>query len=133
VAVKPVFVDMRGIEISWNSLERVRAVRAHHEEKLKQEFVGVGKVIRRDGQMTETVLPTDLTKFAGPIGENSRKTGVCQTRIGRMPAAVKSAAKCPPAVDAVLGIGIEAECMLSLESIGRGELIPGAPEEFVSE
>jgi hypothetical protein len=61
----------------------MRAMRTHHKEKLKQEFVGV-RIIGCDriGEMAEAVLAADLTELAGPISEDSGKTGVRQICVG---------------------------------------------------
>src|SRR6266571_281100 len=83
--------------------------------------------------MAITVLPTDLAEFAGPIGENTGKTGVRQTGVGGAAAAIKATAESPAAVDAVFGIGIEAESVLGLEDVKRRELVAGAPEQFCAE
>src|SRR6266436_698078 len=117
-----------------NPLERMCAVRTHHKEKLKQEFVGV-RIIGGDrvGEMPEAVLPADLAELAGPIGEDSGKAGVRQICVGGMAAAVKAAADGPAAVGAVFGIGIEAEGMLGLEKSSGRNLIARAPEKFIAE
>src|SRR5258708_15901107 len=66
--------------------------------------------------MAITILATDLAEFAGPIGENTGKTGVRQAGARGAAAAIESAANSPAAVDAGFRIGIEAQSMLSLES-----------------
>src|SRR5712691_8699032 len=83
--------------------------------------------------MAITVLPTDLAEFAGPIGENTGKAGVRQAGVGGAAAAIEAAAESPAAVDAVFGIGIEAESVLGLEDVKRRELVAGAPEQFCAE
>src|SRR6266566_5097434 len=83
--------------------------------------------------MAITVLPTDLAELAGPIGENTGKTGVRQAGVGGAAAAIEAAAKSPAAVDAVFGIGIVAESVLGLENIKRRQLVAGAPEQFCAE
>ena len=85
-------------------------MRTHHKEKLKQEFVGVRIVgCDRVGEMPEAVLSADLAELAGPVGEDSGKTGVRQICICCVAAAVKAAADGPAAVGAVFGVGIEAK------------------------
>src|SRR5882672_1522124 len=110
------------------------AVRTHHKEKLKQEFVGV-RIIGGDrvGEMPEAVLPADLAELAGPIGEDSGKAGVRQICVGGMAAAVKAAADGPAAVGAIFGVRIEAEGMLSLEKSGGRDLVARTPEKFIAE
>src|SRR5882762_2801849 len=112
----------------------MRAVCAHHKEKLKQEFVGV-RIIGCDriGKMAEAVLAADLAELAGPVGEDSGKTGVRQICVGGMAAAVEAAADGPAAVGAVFGVGIEAEGMLGLEKGSGRKLVARAPEEFIAE
>src|SRR5438132_4836015 len=83
--------------------------------------------------MAITILATDLAKLAGPIGENTGKTGVRQAGIGGAAAAVEAAAQSPAAVDAIFGIGIEAESVLGLEDVKRRKLVPDAPEQFRAE
>src|SRR5260370_870673 len=83
--------------------------------------------------MAITVLPTDLAEFAGPIRENTGKTGVREAGVGGAAAAIEAAAESPAAVDAVFGIGIEAESVLGLENIKRRQLVAGAPEQFCAE
>src|SRR6267378_5559239 len=127
-------VVVRCIEgLQKNLLERMRAMRTHHKEKLKQEFVGVRIIgCNRIGEMPEAVLAADLAKFAGPIGEDSGKTGVRQICIRSLTAAVKAAADGPAAIGAVFGIGIKAECVLGLEKSGGRNLVARAPEKFVA-
>src|SRR5882672_10117413 len=117
-----------------NLLERMCAVRTHHKEKLKQEFVGV-RIIGCDriGEMPETVLAADLAELAGPVGEDSGKAGIRQICIRCVTAAVKAAADGPAAVGAVFGIGIEAEGMLGLEKGSGRSLIARAPKKFIAE
>ena len=106
----------------------------HHKEKLKQEFVGVRIIGRhRIGEVAEAVLAADLTELAGPIGEDSGKTGVRQICVGGVATAVKAATDGPAAIGPVLSIGIEAEGMLRLEKVGRRNLVARAPEKFVAE
>src|SRR5690242_19239537 len=83
--------------------------------------------------MAVTILPTDLTKLAGPIGENTGKTSVRQASVGGAAAAIEAATDGPAAVDAILGIGVEAESVLGLENVKRRKLVAGAPEEFCAE
>src|SRR5947207_3369974 len=61
----------------------MRAVRAHHEKKLEQQFVRVGvALIRVIPEVPITVLRTDLTELAWPVGENTGKAGVRQVSVG---------------------------------------------------
>src|SRR6266850_2368851 len=117
-----------------NLSERMRAVRTHHEEKLKQEFVGV-RIIGCDrvGETPEAVLTADLAELAGPVGEDSGKAGIRQICIRCVTAAVKAAADGPAAVGAVFGVGIETEGMLGLEKGGGRNLVARAPEKFIAE
>src|SRR6266446_3466908 len=132
IRVRVVVCCIEGLQ--KNLLERMRAVRAHHEEKLKQEFVGVRIVgCDRIGEMPEAVLAADLAKLAGPVGEDSGKAGIRQICIRCVTAAVKAAADGPAAVGAVFGIGIEAEGMLGLEKGSGRNLIARAPEKFIAE
>src|SRR6266436_2485073 len=132
IRVRVVVCCIEGLQ--KNLLERMRAVRAHHEEKLKQEFVGVRIVgCDRIGEMPEAVLSADLAELAGPVGEDSGKTGVRQICICCVAAAVKAAADGPAAVGAVFGVGIEAEGMRGLEKGGGRNLVARAPEEFIAE
>src|SRR6267378_1448616 len=132
IRVRVVMCCIEGLQ--KNLLERMRAMRTHHKEKLKQEFVGV-RIIGCDriGKMAEAVLAADLAELAGPVGEDSGKTGVRQICVGGMAAAVKAATDGPAAVGAVLAIGIEAEGMLRLEKAGGRNLVARAPEKFVAE
>ena len=109
-------------------------MRAHYEQKLKQEFVGV-RIFVRDGipEMAEAILATDLAELTGPVGENTGKAGVGQFGIVGVAAAVKAAADGPAAVDAVFGLGIQAESVLGLKEIRGRNLVSGTPEEFVAE
>src|SRR6266404_2509268 len=75
--------------------------------------------------MAITILATDLAELARPIGENTGKTSVRQAGVGGAAAAIEAAAESPPAVDAVLSIGIEAEGVLGLEDVKRRELAAG--------
>src|SRR5260370_2375260 len=85
--------------------------------------------------MAITILATDVAELAGPIGENTGKTGVRQAGIRSAAAAIEAATKCPAAVDAVFGVGVKAESVLGLEDVGvgQGNLVAGAPKEFVAE
>src|SRR6266850_1726898 len=117
-----------------NLLERMCAMRTHHKEKLKQEFVGVRVVgCDRIGEMPEAVLAADLAELAGPVGEDSGKAGIRQICIRWVTAAVKAAADGPAAVGAVFGVGIETEGMLGLEKGGGRNLVAHAPEKFIAE
>ena len=82
--------------------------------------------------MAEAVLAADLAELAGPIGEDSGKTGVRQICVGGMAAAVKAATDRPAAIGPVLSIGIEAKGMLRLEKVGGRNLVARAPEKFVA-
>src|SRR5437879_924354 len=83
--------------------------------------------------MAITILATDLAKLAGPIGENTGKTSVRQAGVGGAAAAVETATDSPAAIDAIFGIGIEAESVLGLKNVKRRKLVAGAPEEFSAE
>src|SRR5439155_12162746 len=85
--------------------------------------------------MAITILATDLAELAGPIGEDTGKTGVRQAGIRSAAAAIEAATKCPAAVDAVFGVGVKAESVLGLEDVGvgQGNLVASAPKEFVAE
>src|SRR5258708_22533838 len=134
-AVKRVFVNKRGIEISWNGLERMSAVRAHHKKELEKNFIGIRKISGTGRQMSEAVLPTDLAELAGPIGEDTGKAGIRQTGVGGVAAAVEASADGPTAIDAVFRGGEHATSMLRLEKIrdcGR-ELVTRAPEQLGTE
>src|ERR1700716_3798342 len=135
MAVGRVFVNKRGIEISWNGLERVSAVRAHHKKKLEKNFIGIRKISGTGRQMTEAVLSTDLAELAGPISQDTGKAGIRQTGIGGVAAAVEASADGPAAIDAVFRVGIHAKSMLRLEKIrDRGrELVARAPYQLGTE
>src|SRR6266403_1079638 len=83
--------------------------------------------------MAVTILATDLAELAGPIGENTGKTGVRQVGICGAAAAVEAAPDSPAAVDAIFRIGIEPESVLGLENVKRRKLVAGAPEQFRAE
>ena len=85
--------------------------------------------------MAKSVLTADLTELAGPVGQNSRKTGICQMGIVGEAASVKASADSPAAVDTVFGVGIEAEGVLGFEETGGavGKLVAVAPDKFVAE
>src|ERR1700694_3640469 len=135
IAVKRVFVDKRGIEISWNGLKRVSAVRAHNEKKLEKKFIGIREIGWSGRQMTEAVLPADLAKLAGPISEDTGKAGIRQMGIGGVAAAVESSADGPAAIYAVFGVGIQAKSMLCLEKSWHcwRKLVARAPEQLGTE
>src|SRR5216683_370924 len=98
-------------------LERVCAVRAHHEQKLEQELIGVRKLARSaEGEMPKAVLSTNLAELAGPIRKDTGKAGIGEIRIGGAAAAVEAATDGPAAIDAIFGGGVHAESMLSLEN-----------------
>src|SRR5260370_1025452 len=82
--------------------------------------------------MAITILATDLAELARPVGQDTGKTGVRQAGIGGAAAAIEAAANGPAAIEAVFGIGIEAESMLGLEENtgGNGKLVAGAPEKL---
>src|SRR2546421_3668633 len=134
-AVRRVFVNKRGIEISWNGLKRVSAVRAHHKEKLEKNFIGIREIGWTDRQMTEAVLPTDLAKFAGPISEDTGKAGIRQTGIGGVAAAVEASTDGPTAVYAVFRGGVHAKSMLRLKKIRdrSRELVTRTPDQLCTE
>src|SRR5260370_21348549 len=133
--LKQVFVNKRGIEISWNGLKRVSAVRAHHKEKLEKNFIGIREIGWTGRQMTEAVLPPDLAKLAGPISEDTGKAGIRQTGIGGVAAAVEASADGPAAIYAVFRGGVHAKSMLRLKKIRdrSGELVTRAPEQLGAE
>src|SRR5262252_5556483 len=110
------------------------AVRAHHEEKLKQKLVGV--VVARGGrikQMSVAVLAANLAELAGPVGENTGKAGVGESGVIGAAAAVEAAADRPATVQSVFGMSVHAEGVLGLERVERGELVARAPEKFGAE
>src|SRR5882762_4821997 len=112
----------------------MRAVRAHHEKKLEQQFVRVGiALIRVIPEVPITVLRTDLTELAWPVGENTGKAGVRQVSVGGVAGAVIASADGPAAVHAIIGRGIQAEGVLRLEGVEERELIAVAPEKFGTE
>src|SRR5439155_26565169 len=75
---------------SKRALERMRAVRTHHEKELEQKFVGIGEaIVGHIPQMAITILATDLAELAGPIGENTGKTSVRQVGVGGATAAIE--------------------------------------------
>src|SRR5258708_5211363 len=81
-------------------------MRAHHEQKLEEKFVGIGgTIVWHVPQMAITILATDLAELAGPIGENTGKTGVRQAGIRSAAAAIEAATKCPAAVDRRICVG----------------------------
>src|SRR2546427_12486836 len=100
----------------------MRAMRTHHKEKLKQEFVGV-RIIGCDriGEMPEAVLAADLAELAGPVGEDSGKAGIRQICVGGVTAAVKAAADGPAAVGAGFRGGIESGGQGSVCNSGGGD------------
>src|SRR5882762_8179415 len=134
-AVKRVFEDKRGIEISWNGLKRVSAVRAHHKKKLEKNFIGIREIGWTGRQMAEAVLPTDLAKLAGPISQDTGKAGVRQTGIGGVAAAVEASPDGPAAIDAVFRVGVHAKSMLRLKKSRdrSSELVTRAPEQLGAE
>src|SRR5260370_35954757 len=83
--------------------------------------------------MAITILATDLAEFAGPVSEDARKAGVRQSSVGGAAAAIEASAKSPAAINAVFGVGIEAESVLGLEKVKRRQLVAGAPEQFCAE
>src|SRR6266849_4162128 len=130
MAVKRVFFNKRGIEFSWNDLERVSAVGAHHKKKLEKKFVGVREIRWTGRQMAKPVLPTDLAKLTGPIRQDTGKAGIRQTGVGSVAAAVEASADGPAAIDAVFRGGVHAESVLRLEKSGCGDLVAGAPKKL---
>ena len=114
----------------------MRAVRAHHEQELEEQFVGVREIARiRKREMSEAVLTTDLTELAGPIRYDTGKTGIRQMGIGGMAAAVKAPAEGPAAIHAVFRGRVHTERVLGLKKIrdGQSELIAGAPKQLCTE
>src|SRR5437879_12475704 len=67
--------------------------------------------------MAITIVATNLAKLAGPIGENTGKTSVRQAGVGGAAAAVETATDSPAAIDAIFGIGIEAERVMGLKRV----------------
>src|SRR5712691_167472 len=135
IAVKPVFVNKRGIEISWNGLERMSDVRAHHKKELEKNFIGIRKISGTGRQMSEAVLTTDLAELARPIRQDTGKAGIRQTGVGGVAAAVEASADGPTAIDAVFRGGVHAKSMLRLETswYGGSELVARAPEQLGTE
>src|SRR5215813_10028017 len=115
--------EYKNLRFAWflrKALERVRAVRAHHEKKLEQNLVGIREArIRNVPQMSVAVLATDLAKLAGPIRQNTGKASVRQVSVGGAAAAVEPSADCPPAIDTILAGRIQAEGVLRLEDVER--------------
>src|SRR5262249_59960103 len=110
---------------------RMGAVRAHHEEKLKQKLVGV--VVARGGrikQMSVAVLAANLAELAGPVGENTGKAGVGESGVIGAATAVEAAADRPATVQSVFGMSVHAEGVLGPERVKRAELGARAPDEF---
>ena len=104
-------------------------MRTHHEQELKQEFVGVGIVGGdRVSEMAKTVLTTDLAEFAWPIGKDSGKAGVRQMRVGGMAAAVEAPTNRPPSVGAIFSIGIETESVQRCSSGVRASSSTSCPQ-----
>src|SRR5215831_3903840 len=101
-------------------LERMCPVCAHYEQELKKKFVGIGVfqgcVIP---EMTVAVLTTDLAEFTRPIGENTGKTGVRQTGVGRSARTIEAAAERPAAIQAIFGRRVHAESVLRLKHVER--------------
>src|SRR4029077_459554 len=122
------------IKCSPKFLEWMGAMRTHHEEKLKQKFVGV-VVTRGRGvqQMAIAILSTDLAELARPVGQDTRKTSVGETRAVGVAAAIKASADSPAAIETVFGVSVHAESVLRLENVGGRELVACAPEEFGAE
>src|SRR5260370_41982984 len=58
------FLNRRGIEISWNGLERMSAVRAHHKKKLEKNFIAIAENRRTVCHKTDAVLPATLPRLA---------------------------------------------------------------------
>src|ERR1700724_508875 len=112
----------------------MRPMRAHHEQELKQKFVGVREVSGiGHRKVPEAVLPTDLAKFAGPISKYAGKAGVRQISIHRVAAAIEAAAYRPAAIKPIFRRGIHAEGMLRLEKVKRRQLVARTPEELRTE
>src|SRR5438309_2083526 len=112
----------------------MRAVCADHEKKLEQQFVRVGiALIRVIPEMPVTVLRTDLTELAWPVGENTGKAGVRQVGVGGVAGAVKASADGPAPVHAIIRRGIQAEGVLRLEGVEERKLIAVAPEKLGAE
>src|SRR5882724_5828517 len=121
-------------QVSPEFLEWMGAMRTHHEEKLKQEFVGVVVTrVRGIQQMAVAILSTDLAELARPVGEDTRKAGVGEARVVGVAAAIEASADSPAAIEPVFGVSVHAESVLRLENVGGRELVACAPEEFGAE
>src|SRR2546430_15906536 len=102
----------------------MRAVRAHHEKKLEQQFVRVGvALIRVIPEVPITVLRTGLPELAWPVGENTGKAAIRQAGVGGVAGAVTAPADCPAPAHAVIRRGLHAEGVLRLECVDERELI----------
>src|SRR6516165_4617827 len=107
--------------------EWMRAVRTHDEEKLEKELVGICEAsIGKVPQMSVAILPADLAKLAGPVGQNAGKAGVGQAGVGSAAASVVASTNGPAPVDTVFAVRVHAESVLRLESVEGRQLIPGA-------
>src|SRR5260370_10601737 len=105
-------------------------MRAHHEQKLEQELIGVRKIARSaEGEMPEAVLPTDLAELAGPIRKDTGKAGVGEIRIGGAAAAVEASADGPAAIDSIFGGGVHARGMRGLENCHARRPTAGHPQK----
>src|SRR5438105_2072894 len=111
------------------SLERMRAVRAHYEQELEEQFIRIPAL----AVVAEAVLAANLAELARPVGQDSRKAGISQPCISGAAAAVKAATHGPTAVHTIVDGGIQAEGVLCLKAIGGGELIARAPDQLVPE
>src|SRR6266403_4663808 len=83
--------------------------------------------------MPVAILATDLAELAGPVGEDTRKTGVGEIAIVGMAAAIEATANGPAAIESIFGMSVHAEGVLRLKNSGRRELIASAPEKFGAE
>ena len=74
-------------------------MRAHHEQKLEQKFVGVREISGiGHRKVPEAVLPTDLAKFAGPISKYAGKARVRQVGIHGVATAIEAPTNGPTAI-----------------------------------
>src|SRR5215475_2901119 len=110
-------------------LERMRAVRAHHEQELEEQFIRIAAL----AVTAEAVLGANLAELARPVGQDSRKAGIGQPRISGVATSVKAATHSPATVQTIVDGGIQAEGALCLKIIGGGELITRAPDQLASE
>src|SRR5262249_34256839 len=115
-------------------LERMRAVRAHYEQELEEQFIRIAALRTAAlAVMAEAVLGANLTELARPVGQDSRKAVIDQPRVSGAATAVKAATHGPTAVQTIVDGGIQAEGALCLKTIDGGELITRAPDQLAPE